>query len=152
MIKEVSAIPKKKQSKRDLLYADIKKAITDGISKFEFTGYGEYKYLAKYAYEAAEMVEYDTLRKMFLDYKEKNENAECKIGDFRLCIGHGKHGYVEITSWREKKEDAPRVFGEIHADKLQIIFDNELKAAQEYRKDCDARKAEREKRKNENQP
>ena len=79
---------------------------------------------------------------MFLDYKNGIKTT-CTYTDFRMSCP--KDGYIEILKFKEKKEDIPRVFGEIHFNAITKIFQSTLNKAIDFRKRADERKAKLEK-------
>lgn len=118
MIKEVKEIPtnKKRDSKRDLIRADINEAIEKGINKFEFIGDYNYKYLRNYAKEEADRIVAKMIwtkqRELLKELLKGNETNEKGFHVFLKGRWEYRGKFIKITTC--KGEEHRRVFGEIN--------------------------------------
>lgn len=117
MIKQIEEIPKshaeKCKSNRQLIRDDIQEALDKNISKFEFIGDYNFKYLDQYAREEAERI----WRKLFRDtvlphYDEWKEKYKTKyifltVWEFRRL------NPIKVSSIKSDKPGEKRVFCEI---------------------------------------
>jgi len=127
MIKPVDQIPLnaagKRQSYRGMIRADIEQAIAEGITKFEFEGDYNWKYLAGYAREEADTIWRSTWSKIM---REASEKYGFKVGIVPSYSVKGQ--YIKIHS--VKMEDRIHVYCEIDPEApmriCQPLIDAEL--------------------------
>lgn len=136
MIKQVDEIPKnqneKRRSYRQQITDDIKEAIESGITKFEFDGDYNWKYLAQYAKEQADHVLELILRKKWAETHRNTgypHHYDRHIRDIK---------YIKIHNI--KQPDRNHVYCEIIPDAL----DEMMAAHEKYREDVEKRRAGRE--------
>lgn len=118
-IKPIDEIPlntvDKRRSYREMIRQDIQTAIDQRITKFEFEGDYNWKYLAQYAREEADGI----WRETWYDIMRKAK----KEHDIRGYMGnpsyHQKHDYIRITS--VKMEDRNHVYCQIDYDAPERI-------------------------------
>lgn len=130
MIEPVEEIPltlkEKRESSRAMIRADIQNAIDSGIRKFEFVGDGyNYKYLANYAREEAQIITRKKLRDLWRDEVERVRDAGGYVfpDSFRLRT------YIVIHS--HKGADRTHVYCEINPDDLTEYAKAEMQRALE---------------------
>lgn len=152
-IKPVNEIPmtlqEKRQSYRDMIRKDIQEAIDNHIERFEFEGDYNWKYLAQYAREEADLIWRKTV---YCDTAKKvrAELRKDRPGENYIPMGGGydyRGKYIKIRT--KKGEDRIHVYGEIDY-KFADGFYELLKAdALARAKAAAERKAEMERRMNE---
>lgn len=111
MIKPVETIPMnataKRQSYRGMIRGDIEDAIAQGITKFEFDGDYNWKYLAQYAREEADTI----WRRAFANImREAGSKYGIKVSNYLPCY-KDKGQYIKIHS--VKMTDRIHVYCEI---------------------------------------
>lgn len=125
MIKPVDEIPKsiaeQRESYRKMIRDDINQAIEQGITKFEFEGAYNYKYLAQYAREEANHVLGGVLRKKGKIYDSEGDRIYPRYYD----AAFRRHPYIKISS--VKGEERKRVFCEIIPENLDIAIEEVVK-------------------------
>lgn len=152
MIKPIDEIPQSVQSKaksnRQKIRNDIQEALDHGISKFEFVGDYNFKYLHQYAREEADRF----WRKMFRDitlphypeWKEKYKQKYIFLSERNLR----KYNPIIISSIKGEKAGEKRVFCEIlDREKLEKECLAECEKILEGHLKMDEEEAEKEKRK-----
>lgn len=153
MIKALEEVPQtlqeKRESYRDMIRKDITDALDNNISKFEFEGDYNYKYLVNYAREEAsriyqrrffrpvEIEVRKVVREMF-----PNETYICNPGWWKW---EKDNRMFRIKSL--KGEDRTHVYCEIDYSAVENLYDKMLAATIEAEKDYQKRKAEREAKK-----
>ena len=152
-IKPVNEIPmtlqEKSQSYREMIRKDIQEAIDNHIERFEFEGDYNWKYLAQYAREEADIiwrktVYYDTAEKV------RTELLKDRPGENYIPMrsGYDYHGkYIKIRT--KKGEDRIHVYGEIDYKFAEGFYELLKADAIAIEKATAARKAERERIRNE---
>lgn len=128
MIQPVEKIPNepagKRGSYRDMIRRDLKEAIESGVRKFEFVGDGyNYKYLANYAREEAQIITRRTLMRMWAKEKERARAS----GDYLFTDEFRCRSYIVIHS--RKESDRIHVYCEINPEYLKEYAEAELKRA-----------------------
>lgn len=107
MIKQVKEIPEIPQtaakSRRAQLREDIREAWDNGIGRFEFDGYGGWKYIAQYAREEAGLFFRKMLRKPF---RETYERLYPEEGYYPLPDYKDERSFFKISS--------RKIDGEVH--------------------------------------
>lgn len=111
MIKPINEIPMneadKRRSYREMIRSDIQEAIDRGIERFEFDGDYNYKFLAQYAREEADMIWRSTWRDIMKKAKEEHGFEGYLYGpNYKL-----KGNYIKIRS--RKMPDRTHVYCEI---------------------------------------
>ena len=115
-IKQIEEIPQtlseKRESYRAMIRADIQSAIDAGISRFEFDGDYNWKYLANYAREEADRITLTILKPLLIAAKNEHglEPLPSVWRYVRDC------GYIEIHA--HKGADRIHVYGEINPDAI----------------------------------
>ncbi|MBR4581793.1 MAG: hypothetical protein IKO32_11225 [Lachnospiraceae bacterium] len=152
-IKAVSEIPmtlqEKRQSYREMIRKDIQEAIDNHIERFEFEGDYNWKYLAQYAREEADIiwrktVYYDTAKKV------RAELLKDRPGENYISMRSGYDYKGEWIKIRTKKgEDRIHVYAEINFEFAKNFYNRLMADTLEHQKVIAARKAEREKYLNE---
>ena len=152
-IKVVKDIPQnlaeKRKSYREMIRNDIQEAIDNHIERFEFEGDYNWKYLAQYAREEADIiwrktVYYDTAKKVRAELK-KDRPGEMYIP---IRSGYDYHGkYIKIRT--KKGEDRIHVYGEIDYKFAEGFYELLKADAIAIEKATAERKAERERIRNE---
>lgn len=150
-IKPVEEIPmtlqEQRQSYRERIRQDICYAITNRISTFEFDGDYNYKYLANYAREEANMI---FSRRVYREAAmQVRKTLEPKWNDRRVFPESEfkyKNRYIRI---REKKgEDRVHVYGQIDFDFEEKFYEILLADTERKYKGIEEREAERNAKKN----
>lgn len=112
----------KRQSYREMIRADIQTAIDQGITKFEFEGDYNWKYLAQYAREEADNI----WRKRWLKIiQEANAKHDLHCSTLPPYTEKGK--YIKITS--VKMGDRIHVYGQIYPLALERICGEVIEGA-----------------------
>jgi hypothetical protein len=141
MIKPVETIPMnataKRQSYRGMIRGDIEDAIAQGITKFEFAGDYNWKYLAQYAREEADTI----WRKAYAQImREAGEEHGIKISSY-LPSYKDKGQYIKIHS--VKMTDRIHVYCEIDPDApmriCQPLIDEAIKEHEERQAGIEAK-------------
>lgn len=122
-------IPQQRESYRAQIRADIQEAIDKGISKFEFVGDYNYRYLAQYAREEAHNILVNAVRR-----------RECKARWWDRAFDN--YPYIRISS--VKGEEHRRVFCEIIPENLDKAIEQAERDNEEIHKAAERRRAERE--------
>lgn len=152
-IKPVNEIPmtlqEKRQSYREMIRKDIQEAIDNHIERFEFEGDYNWKYLAQYAREEADLiwrktVYYDTAKKV------RAELLKDRPGENYIPMRSGyeyRGKYIKIRT--KKGEDRIHVYGEIDFKFVESFYETLKADTIACEKIIAERKAEREKRRKE---
>ena len=150
MIKPVDEIPLtvrgERMSRRQMLQNDIQEAIDKGISKFEFEGDYNYKYLANYAREEADHI----LDKILRERWEKEPRQPYEENEFRVYPKFWERHIRErkyIIIHNVKREDRYHVFCEIIPSALDEMMDAHKKHLAEIDERKEQQTRERESRK-----
>lgn len=152
-IKPVNDIPmtlqEKRRSYREMIRKDFQEAIDNHIERFEFEGDYNWKYLAQYAREEADLI----WRKTIYNDTAKKVRAELlkdRPGETYISMrsGYDYHGkYIKIRT--KKGEDRIHVYGEIDYKFAEGFYELLKADAIENLKIIAERKAQRERRMNE---
>lgn len=141
MIKPVETIPMnataKRQSYRGMIRGDIEDAIAQGITKFEFDGDYNWKYLAQYAREEADTI----WRRAFANImREAGSKYGIKVSNYLPCY-KDKGQYIKIHS--VKMTDRIHVYCEIDPDApmriCQPLIDEAIKEHEERQAGIEAK-------------
>lgn len=125
-IREVEHIPQtlsqKRQSYRAMIYQDLQEAIDKHIENFEFEGDYNYKYLANYAREEAEML---FLEKYYRPAEKKvkevlKKELEKKYIFPKIQYEH-RNNFIKIQN--VKCEDRNHVYATINYDFIDHFYD-----------------------------
>lgn len=137
-IKAMKKIPQnlveKRQSYREMIRKDIQEAIDNHIEKFEFEGDYNWRYLANYAREEADMI----WRKDYLYPASKEARAILKKERpeetyFAMPSAFEMKGkFIKISS--VKGEDRPHVYGTIDYGFLEGLVERLLEQTRENEK------------------
>lgn len=131
-IKPIDDIPEniaqQRKNYRAKIRADIQEAIDKGISKFEFVGDYNYKYLAQYAREEARNILCNAVRR-----------RNCKARWWDRAFDN--YPYIRISS--VKGEEHRLVFCEIIPENLDKAIEQAERDNEERRKAAERRRAER---------
>lgn len=150
-IKSVDEIPETLQQKREsyraMIRRDINEALDNHITKFEFEGDYNFKYLGQYAREEADRVFrsrffYPAAQKIRTALKEKNPEQKYFFGIPSAYDCRGRA--IVITT--KKGEDRIHVYGYIDWDFLNNLEDWLFKETERREKEYAERKKEREER------
>lgn len=150
MIKVIDEIPQtlqeKRESYRDMIRKDINDAVDNNITKFEFEGDYNYKYLAQYAREEASRIYQSrwfrpTERKVVEALRQMypTERYFCIPGWWKW-----EKDYRVFRIKTLKGEDRPHVYCEIDYSAVENLYDKLLAATIEAEKDYQKRKEKRE--------
>lgn len=125
MIKPVDEIPKgtrmQRETYRQMIRDDIQGAIDKGIHTFEFDGEYNYKYLAIYAREEADVILKRTLREAWKICAEQNENGGWDYPNtWERHIRTGPK-YIEVVN--HKEDDRNHVYCVIHPEAIGELID-----------------------------
>ena len=146
MIKQIEEIPKshaeKCKSYRQLIRDDIQEALDKNISKFEFIGDYNFKYLAQYAREEADRIIRKEYIRVVQKHKAELEDIFCDFYGIRKDIT-----YIKVTAVRGEKKDEPRVFCEIREENPEEIILKAIKENDKLRKEARKNREEREAKK-----
>lgn len=153
MIKQVDEIPMNRKGKgvsyRRQITADIQQAIDSGITKFEFDGDYNWKYLAQYAREEAKTVLQNALTKAWAEVRKPNDKGyipdrphyyERHIRDIQ---------YIKIHN--VKQTDRNHVYCEIipeAIDEMIAAHEKYLIEAEKRHAEYEAKRAERREQRN----
>ena len=149
MIKPIDEIPmntaQKRESYRDKIRADIREALDKGISKFEFVGDFNFKYLAQYAREEADRMFRKAFRDLTLlhypEWKERYQQQYIFLNEWEFR----RYNNIKITAVKDEQQ-GKRVFCEIAPlDEKGLIEACENTLAGHQR--MDQERAEKEKKK-----
>lgn len=145
-IKPVNDIPmtlqEKRASYREMIRQDIYYALTNHISIFEFDGDYNYKYLANYAREEADMI---FRRSLYLDVaKRVKEELAKKLNLKYIFTDHWRYKDKYIKIRTKKGEDRIHVFGQIDFDFADKFYEILLSDTEEKYKAIEARKKRKE--------
>lgn len=146
MIKQIEEIPKshaeKCKSYRQLIRDDIQEALDKNISKFEFIGDYNFKYLAQYAREEADRIIRKEYIRVVQKHKAELEDIFCDFYGIRRDIT-----YIKVTAVRGEKKDEPRVFCEIREENPEEIIMKAILENDKLRKEARKKREEREAKK-----
>lgn len=146
MIKQIEEIPKshaeKCKSYRQLIRDDIQEALDKNISKFEFIGDYNFKYLAQYAREEADRIIRKEYIRVVQKHKAELEDIFCDFYGIRRDIT-----YIKVTAVRGEKKDEPRVFCEIREENPEEIIMKAILENDKLRKEAQKKREEREAKK-----
>ena len=149
MIKPVEEIPQtvreERISRRRMLQKDMSEAINAGITKFEFEGDYNYKYLAQYAREEADHILNKILRERW--EREPRQPYEGEEGCRSWPVYYDRHirGKKYIIIHNVKREDRNHVYCEIIPEAL----DEMIEAHKQHLAEMEEQRKEREKKKQE---
>lgn len=120
-IRAVHEIPQnvseKRQSYRASIREDLRQAMEQGISKFEFTGDYNYKYLAQYAREEASRLMRELLQEIIpLLRKQYGEKAACFLPSHAPTF----FNIFTVHAYKDKEHDTTRVFCEVEMSREEL--------------------------------
>lgn len=128
-IKPINEIPlntaQQRQSYRDRIREDIRTAIDQKIEKFEFDGDYNWKYLAQYAREEADMIWRKTYHDLIMKKKEENGLNDGHYYSGGLPSFKLKGQYIKISS--VKMADRNHVYCQINFGVPEELTDQAIK-------------------------
>ena len=140
-IKPVNDIPmtlqEKKASYREMVRQDICYALTNHINTFEFDGDYNYKYLANYAREEADLI---FIRELYRDAANRvKEELVKKLNRKYIFTDHWRYKGKYIKIRTKKGEDRIHVYGQIDFDFADKFYEILLRDTEEKYKVIEAR-------------
>lgn len=151
MIKPVDEIPLtvrgERMSRRQMLQNDIQEAIDKGISKFEFEGDYNYKYLANYAREEADRVLDKVLRERWDQEPRQPHEGEDGYRAYPKYWESHIRAIKYIIIHNVRNDDRMHVYCEIIPEALDEMMDAHKKHLAEIDERKEQRTRERESRK-----
>lgn len=145
-IKPVNDIPmtlqEKRASYREMVRQDISYALKNHISTFEFDGDYNYKYLANYAREEADII---FRRSLYRDAEKRvKEELAKKLNLKYIFTDHWRYKGKYIKIRTKKGEDRIHVYGQIDFDFADKFYEILLSDTEEKYKAIEAREKRKE--------